>query len=100
MLILVVMLKERFFTYVIEKQPIVVLLIADRPAELVNAWTADTKNTTRRDWRAVKLNNDYVEWPTGHNISKRFVAEDINYNLTSSYADISPVMRIGFDTIN
>ena len=38
---------------------------ADRPAELVNAWTADTKNSTRRDWRWVKLDNDYVEfWVT------------------------------------
>ena len=44
-----------------------VLLQADRPAELITAWTADTKNTTRRDWRWAKLNNDYVEWPTGHN---------------------------------
>ena len=39
-----------------------------RPAELVNGWTADTKNSTRRDWRWAKLNNDYVEWPTGHNM--------------------------------
>ena len=38
------------------------LLQADRPAELVNAWTADTKNSTRRDWRWVKLDNDYVEF--------------------------------------
>ena len=43
------------------------MLQADRPAELINAWTADTKNSTRRDWRWAKLNNDYVEWPTGHN---------------------------------
>ena len=40
-----------------------------RPAELVNGWTADTKNSTRRDWRWAKLNNDYVEWPTGHEMA-------------------------------
>lgn len=73
------------------------LLQADRPAELVNAWTADTKNSTRRDWRWVKLNNDYVEWPTGHNVSHGSVTNDINDFLTNNYADIEPVVDDEFD---
>lgn len=58
-----------------------VILMADRPVELVNGWTADTKNSTRRDWRWAKLNNDYVEWPTGHGgdgrLSKNDDASDV-----------------------
>ena len=42
-------------------------VFADRPASLVNGWTADTLNTTRRDWRWAKLKTEAVEWPTNEN---------------------------------
>ena len=52
--------------------------------KLVNGWTADTKNNTRRDWRWVKLANDQVDWPTGQ------VTED-----TDSF-DILSTLESGF----
>ena len=29
----------------------------------MNAWTADTRNSTRRDWRWAKMKDEYIKWP-------------------------------------
>ena len=42
-------------------------VFADRSASLVTGWTADTQNTTRRDWRWAKTKNEAVNWPTNSN---------------------------------
>merc|ERR1719402_331868 len=31
---------------------------------LINGWTADTRNGTRRDFRWAKVKNEAVDWPT------------------------------------
>ena len=31
---------------------------------MINGWTADTRNSTRRDFRWARLKNEAVDWPT------------------------------------
>jgi len=49
---------------------LLVTVFTDRPASLVNGWTADTLNTTRRDFRWAKLKNNAVDWPTNQETTK------------------------------
>ena len=62
-----------------------VTLKSDIQAIQVNAWVADTDNSTRRDWRWARIRTDKVDWPT-NDITSNYITNS-SYTSTDSYND-------------
>ena len=54
-----------------------IILTSDEQPILINAWTGDTMNTTRRDWRWARMKTESVNWPSN---SPEDQKNDLNKN--------------------
>ena len=64
-----------------------VTLSSDIQATQVNAWVADTDNSTRRDWRWARIQTDKVKWPTNDITSTLALNYSGNFGKSSGYFD-------------
>ena len=72
-----------------------IILTSDEQPILINAWTGDTMNTTRRDWRWAKMKTESVNQPSNS-------PEDQNNDLNKNDIELQPIIwnQFSVETLN